>query len=154
MKKGQIIGLEMLVKFIPHAIVLIVTFVVFVMLVNSFIAQETTPEKEDFERINSEFKTILQSETPFSITVPVKADSPLNVVMFPPGNSEEKCRKSACLCLYPKDSPSKPICYIYPEIRETCGSTRSVCVSGQIFKKSSQTTVTIIRKDNNEIVLV
>lgn len=156
MKKGQIIGLEMLVKFLPHLIVAIVIFAVFVMLVNSFITKQTTPEMEDFERINSEFKALLEAPypgVPISITVPVQRDSPLSMVVYSAETSPLECRKNTCICLYPKGE-GKPICNIYPDIKTTCGSTcGTVCIANSYpVEKKSPTSITITR-NCNEITL-
>jgi hypothetical protein len=152
MKKGQIIGLEMLVKFLPHLIVAIVVFAVFVMLVNSFITKETTPEIEDFERINSEFKALLEAPypgVPISITVPVQRDSNLNMIVYSSETSPAECRKNTCICLMPKGQ-DKPICNIYPEIKNNCGSTCSTICVTQSYRpeRNSQTSVTITRNCN------
>lgn len=152
MKKGQIIGLEMLVKFLPHLIVAIVIFAVFVMLVNSFITKETTPEIEDFERINSEFKALLEAPypgVPISITVPVQRDSPLSMVVYSAETSPPECRKNTCICLIQKGE-GKPICNIYPDIKTDCGSTcGTVCVTKSYpVERKSQTSITITRNCN------
>lgn len=156
MKKGQIIGLEMLVKFLPHLIVAIVIFAVFVMLVNSFIAKETTPEIEDFQRINSEFKALLEAPypgVPISITVPVQRESNLNMIIYSAETSPAECRKNACICLIPKGQ-DKPICNVYPEIKNTCDSScGTVCLTQSYpLVRNSQTSVTITR-NCNEITL-
>lgn len=156
MKKGQIIGLEMLVKFLPHLIVAIVIFAVFVMLVNSFIAKETTPEIEDFQRINSEFKALLEAQypgVPISITVPVQRDSNLNMIVYSSETSPAECRKNTCICIMPKGQ-DKPICNVYPEIKNTCSSScGTVCLTQSYpFEKKSPTSITITR-NCNEITL-
>jgi len=136
-------------------IVAIAVLAVFVMLVESFITLEKTPEIKDFERINSEIKALLKATYigPMSIVVPVKMDSGLNIVMYSSQNSPGVCRKNTCLCLYPKGE-DKPVCVIYPEIKNTCNSTcGTVCVQqSKVFQKTSPTTVTI-KRDCNEITL-
>ncbi len=157
MKKGQAaFSMEMLVKVVLGVIVGVVVFAVFVMLVNSFIAKETTPEIEDFERINSEFKALLEAPypgVPISITVPVQRDSNLNMIVYSSETSPAECRKNACICIMPEGQDT-PICNVYPEIKNTCGSTcGTVCVTQSYpLVRSSPTSVTITR-NCNEITL-
>lgn len=155
MKKGQIFALVVLAKIILGVIAAVAVFAVFVMLVNSFITQKTTPELEDFERINSEFKALLEAPypgVPISITVPVQKESSLSMVIYSSQNSPGVCRKNTCLCLYPKGE-DKPVCVVYPEIKNTCSSTcGTVCIQqSKAFEKKSPTSVTITR-NCNEII--
>lgn len=153
MKKGQApLALTKLVENVLGIIVGIVVIAVFVMLITSFIAKETTPEIEDFERINSEFKALIEAPypgVPISITVPVQRDSNLNMAVYSPGTSLAECRKNACICLMPKGQ-DKPICDVYPEIKNNCDSScGAVCITRSYpFVRSSPTSVTITRNCN------
>lgn len=153
MKKGQApLALTKLVETVLGVIVGIVVVAVFAMLIISFIAKETTPEMEDFERINSEFKALLDVPypgVPISMTVPVQRESNLNMIVYSAETSPVECNKNTCICLIPKDQ-DKPICNVYPEIKNTCSSScGTVCLTQSYpIIRNSQTSVTITRNCN------
>jgi|GEM_PF-3717215 len=154
MKKG-VLPLETLVKFIPHAIVLIVVFVVFVGLINTFLAKDLTPEMKDFERVLSEMDYIMSqpnSGQTQSIIVPVQGGSNLDIRYFGAGNIVKECNKKPCLCL---NSGGSAYCKVYPELSNSCTSScNTICSlnAESLANRNDKYKITITRTCN-EITL-
>jgi len=146
MKKGQLIALETIVKFLPHIIVLVIVIAVFVMFVNVFLAKDITPEMKDFERVLSEMDYIMKqpnSGETQTIAVPVQEKSNLDMRFLGPGNIVSECNKKACLCL---NSDKGAFCKVYPDFTGECTSNcKNVCSIDVAPIRNEKTKITITR---------
>ena len=154
MNKKGVISLEALVKLIPHLLITIGLLTVLVVMLAIFFTREKTPEEQDFQRIIAEVDELVK--TPYKgsefVSVPIKKESKLSIIIYPAGKSPAKCEDKSCICqTIQKDGGYVENCKVYNKIsnvcKEECGG---ICFSSvkRIIIAPEATTVTIARGCN------
>lgn len=96
------ITLEALLKFLPHALaVLLLVFILF-KLYGMFTAKEISGSERDFNRIVAEMDSIIRTSGDISLKVPVSTKKADRVAFFQSSDPllPKRCINKPCLCMY------------------------------------------------------
>lgn len=93
-----------------------------------FLAEETTPARQDFDRFTDEVEAALKIKLtgqPESINVPLHAEG-YSIAVFPEahGMSPDKCKGKTCICLYETGDPK---CVTFSKIHANCAFKKEEC---------------------------